>query len=58
MYLDFVTPAISGAGYAVQATAYKTLITRKPAAQSDLFERLPMNLSNDEIRAMVREVLG
>lgn len=47
MFLDVVRPAHGGAGHFVQT---------KP--EPDAFERLPVNLSAEEIRAMVLDVLG
>ena len=49
MYLDVVRPAHNGAGHLVQTRTHP---------EPDAFERLPVNLSADEIRAMVLEVIG
>jgi len=49
MFPDIVRPAHGGAGHVVQTKSYP---------DPDAFECLPVNLSADEIRAMVLEVLG
>jgi hypothetical protein len=49
MNLDVIHPAPFGAGTMLQA-----YFQPKP----DAFERLPMNLSDEEIREMVLEVMG
>lgn len=49
MFLQTIRPAHSGAGHFTQPVS-------SPAP--DAFERLPVNLSSDEIRAMVLELLG
>ena len=49
MFLDVVRPAHGGAGHFAQP---------KPNPEPDAFERLPVNLSAEEIRAMVLDVLG
>ena len=38
----------------MQGMTYESLVPTKP----DVFERLPVNLSRDEIRAMVLDLLG
>lgn len=49
MHQELFRPATYGAGLLPQ-----TLTSSVP----DAFERLPVNLTADEIRAMVRELLG
>lgn len=49
MYQDLFRPAVYGAGPVPQTVTFPV---------PDAFERLPVNLSSDEIRAMVRELLG
>ena len=49
MSLELFRPGLHGAGPVVQAVTFPV---------PDAFERLPVNLSADEIRAMVRELLG
>ena len=54
MFLNVVYPAFRGAGEVVPCMTYESLVQTRP----DAFERLPVNLSLDEIRAMVLDVLG
>jgi hypothetical protein len=49
MHLNDVHPAHIGAGFFAHPVVFPV---------SDAFERLPVNLSADEIRAMVLELLG
>lgn len=54
MFLDYVYPALTGAGHIVHTVNNQLSIVTPP----DAFQRLPVNLSPEEIRAMVLEVLG
>lgn len=54
MFLDVVYPAPRGPGSTMQGMIHENLVPQKP----DAFVRLPVNLTRDEIRAMVRDLLG
>lgn len=49
MYVDVTRSAVNGAEQVLPIVSY-------PVANA--FERLPVNLSSEEIRAMIREILG
>ena len=49
MYQELFRPVPCGAGPVAQAVTFPV---------PDAFQRLPVNLSPDEIRAMVRDLLG
>lgn len=59
MFFKEVRSAQFGAGHNVYTTAFQPSTFAPPSPRApDAFERLPVNLSRDEIRTMVRDLLG